>query len=68
MSSRDWVFRIQDILKAVGKIEVYIEGMTVTQFRKNDLVIDAVVRNLEVIGEASKNIPADIRNLHPGIP
>jgi len=68
MSSRDWVFRIQDILKAIEKIESYIEGMTVSQFRKNDLVIDAVVRNLEIIGEASKNISPVIRRLHPNIP
>ena len=54
MSSRDWRFRIQDILKAIQKIEVYIEGMTASQFKKNELVIDAVVRNLEIIGEASK--------------
>lgn len=43
MSSRDWVFRIQDILRAVNKIESFAEGMTFTQFKKNELVIDAVV-------------------------
>lgn len=43
MSSRDWRFRIEDILKAIQKIETYIEGMTASQFKKNELVIDAVV-------------------------
>lgn len=56
MSSREWHFSIQDILKSIQKIESYIEGMTATQFKKSELVIDAVVRNLEIIGEASKNI------------
>lgn len=68
MSSRDWRFRIQDILKAIRKIESYIEGMTAVQFKKNELVIDAVVRNLEIIGEASKSIPTSTRRLCPDIP
>ena len=61
MSSRDWRFRVQDILRSIQKIELYIEGMTAGQFKKNELVIDAVVRNLEIIGEASKNIPLDYK-------
>ena len=56
MSSRDWFFRIKDILHAIDPIQ------------KNELVIDAVIRNLEVIGEASKSIPANIRRLYPDIP
>lgn len=68
MSSRDWRFRIQDILKSIQKIEIYVEGMTASQFKKNELVIDAVVRNLEIIGEASKNIPLSTRRLYPDIP
>ena len=68
MSSRDWIFRIQDILAAIEKIETYIEGMTATQFKKNNLVIDAVIRNIEAIGEASKSIPTNIRRQYPDIP
>lgn len=68
MSSRDWLFRIQDILKAIQKIETYIEGMTLNQFKKNELVIDAVIRNFEIIGEASKNISKSTRDLYPDIP
>jgi uncharacterized protein with HEPN domain len=68
MSSRDWDFRIQDILNAIKKIERYLENLTLTQFKKNDLVIDAVVRNFEIIGEASKNIPEAIRSSCPEIP
>ena len=68
MSSRDWRFRIQDILKSIQKIEAYIEDMTASQFKKNELVIDAIVRNLEIIGEASKNIPLTTRRLYPNVP
>ena len=68
MSSRDWVFRLQDILKAIEKIEVYIIDLTINQFKKNDLIIDAVIRNLEIIGEASKSIPTTIRKQYPVIP
>jgi uncharacterized protein with HEPN domain len=42
--------------------------MTALQFRKNELVVDAVVRNFEIIGEASKNIPSKIRQSYPDIP
>lgn len=68
MSSREWLFRIEDILQAIEKIESYLKGMTMTQFKKNDMVIDAVVRNLEIIGEASKNIPPNIRRSYSDIP
>lgn len=68
MSSRQWDFRIEDILKAIDKIELYINKMTLAQFKKNELVIDAVVRNLEIIGEASKNVPVAIRRAYPEIP
>lgn len=68
MSSREWRFRIQDILSAAEKIERYISHMTFVKFKKNELVIDAVVRNFEIIGEASKNIPVSIQRSYPDIP
>ncbi len=55
-------------MKAIQKIEAYIEGMTASQFKKNELVIDAVVRNLEIIGGAGKNIALTTRRLYPDIP
>ena len=57
MSSREWTFRIKDILNAISKIERYSKKMTLKQFGKNELILDAVVRNLEIIGEASKSVP-----------
>ncbi len=42
--------------------------MNYETFSENKLVVDAVVRNLEIIGEASKNMPLEIRKLYPEIP
>ncbi len=68
MSSREWVFRVEDILKSIEKINSYLKGLTITQFKKNELVIDAVIRNLEIIGEASKNIPPNVRRSYSAVP
>lgn len=67
-SSRDWSFRIKDILHAIEKIERYTKGITLTEFKRNELVIDAVIRNLEVIGESCNAIPLAIQKIHPHIP
>lgn len=42
--------------------------MTATEFKKNELVIDAVIRNFEIIGEASNSVPLVIQSAHPHIP
>jgi uncharacterized protein with HEPN domain len=68
MSSRDWTFRIQDILTCIEKIERYTAGMTMAEFKQKEITIDAVVRNFEIIGEASKHIPASVRNKYPDVP
>jgi uncharacterized protein with HEPN domain len=56
---------LNDILEAIERIENYVEGRTFEEFSKNTLVIDAVVRNFEIIGEATKHIPAEIKTEHP---
>lgn len=68
-SSRDWSFRIKDIIHAIDKIiEQYINNLTFTEFKKNEFVIDAVIQNLEIIGEATNSIPLSVKNAHPQIP
>lgn len=67
-SSRNWTLRIQDILKSIDVIDQYLEKVTLTEFRKSRLIIDAVVRNFEIIGEASNHIPKTIQNQYPDIP
>lgn len=67
MPPRDWRLRVEDILEAAGRIETYIAGLTFEQFQADRKTVDAVVRNLEVIGEAARHfvaiqegLPADI--------
>ena len=58
---RDAAVFLDDIIEACDKISRYTSGFTVEQFRRDDKTIDAVVRNLEVIGEAAKNVPDEMR-------
>lgn len=58
---------LEDIYTAVLKIEAYTDGISYDDFVENDLVADAVIKNILVIGEASKNIPEQIRQEHPQI-
>jgi uncharacterized protein with HEPN domain len=61
MSKREWKLYMEDILESLGLIKSYVEGMHYGDFRNDRKTIDAVVRNLEIIGEASKYIPEDIK-------
>ena len=60
MPHRDWRFRIQDILDAVGSVQTYTRGMEFKTFTEDRKTVDAVVRNLIIIGEAAVQIPEDI--------
>jgi len=59
--SRDWQMYINDIFRSCEKVRRYTNGMTHAQFLANDLAYDAVLRNLEMIGEAAKRIPPGMR-------
>ncbi len=60
MSKRDVRLYLTDILDCIDRIERYTTGLSYEDFIKNEMVIDAVTRNLEIIGEASKNIPPEL--------
>ena len=66
-AEREWTLRIQDILDSIEKIFVYTHSMTFEQFQNDDKTIDAVIRNLEVIGEAARHIPLTIQEKYPDI-
>ena len=68
MSKRNSVLFLYDILECIEKIERYISGITYEDFERDERTIDAVLRNLEVIGEAARNIPLEIRNRYYDIP
>lgn len=57
-----------DIADSLKKIEKYTEKISEKEFYGNDTIQDAVIRRLEIIGEAAKNIPTDLKILHPEIP
>jgi len=64
---RNYRVYFEDILDAILNIEQYTKNQNFEEFRKNKLVKDAVIRNLEIIGEAVKNIPERIKEKHPEI-
>jgi len=68
MPSRDWTFRIQDILDAIAKIQRYVSGVDFETFENDEEVMDAVIHNLTVIGEAANRIPDEVTSHHPEIP
>ncbi len=68
MPPRQWRFRVEDILSAIGRIQHYISGMTYEQFCADQRTIDAVLRNFEVIGEAARHIPSAVEARHPNVP
>lgn len=65
---RGWRFRIEDILEALNKIARYVTGMTYETFCVDEKTADAVERNLEIIGEASGNLPKALLTRYPEVP
>jgi len=59
---------IDHILSSIKDIQTYTEGMNKEMFMLNKLVQDAVIRNIEIVGEAAKNLPQAFRNEHQHIP
>ncbi|MBC7334423.1 MAG: DUF86 domain-containing protein [Actinobacteria bacterium] len=69
MSKRSPKLFVHDMLEAIEKIERYMESIDdPEEFKERDIVIDAVLRNLEIVGEAARNIPTEIREKYPEIP
>ena len=68
MSKRDWKILFEDIIESISKIEDYTRDLTFEDFSQSPLIIDAVVRNIEIIGEASKNIPPETQNNFQDVP
>jgi len=62
--SRDPRLYLEDILQSCSKVLQYIAGLNQNQFFQDPKTYDAVLRNLEIIGEAAKNIPDEFRNQH----
>ena len=65
--SRDWRLSWDDIIASCAKVQRYTQGMDLTSFRADERTCDAVVRNLEIIGEAVKNLPDEARARAPKV-
>ncbi len=68
MSFKDWRVRIEDILEAIERIDRYTDEWNEKSFCADERSIDAVVRNLEIIGEAARRVPTEVTQRHPEIP
>ena len=68
MSERDAKAFLQDMLEAGRRILTYTAGQDYTAFRKDFKTQDAVLRNLEILGEAAKHIPEGLYTQYPALP
>ena len=68
MSKRSVKRYLQDILDAIEKIKKYTAKVDYEMFSKNQMMIDAVLMNIAIIGESVKKIPEDEKERYPDIP
>lgn len=65
---RNAALYLKDILEAMTAIEEFVDGMDFEAFTADDKTTSAVIRKFEVIGEAARQVPPDIRQEHAAIP
>jgi uncharacterized protein with HEPN domain len=65
---RNYRLYLKDILDAIDSIESFVSGMDLAMFQADDKTSSAVMRKLEIIGEATKQVPDEIRKAHAAIP
>ena len=66
--SRDFRLYLEDVEVACEKIIRFTTGLSASQFAEDEKTLDAVVRNLAVIGEAVKGLPAEMREQYDYVP
>jgi len=65
---RNWRLRIEGILDSVEKIGRYTHGLDASSFARKEMVVDAVLQNFMIIGEATRHVPEDVRVRYPRVP
>ena len=67
-SERDPVLYISDIILSMERVQEYITDLDFQKFKWDYKTVDAVIRNFEIIGEATKNLPSELKEKYPIIP
>ena len=67
-SERDSILYLEDIVLAMDRIQEYITGLDFQNFKRDYKTVDAVIRNFEIIGEASKNLSVSIKDKYSNVP
>jgi len=65
---RNYTHFLDDIALSIQRILEYIQGLDFQQFKQDYKTVDAVIRNFEIIGEAVKNLPQELKNKHTQLP
>lgn len=65
--SRDWLLYVEDMRDRADRVLRYTAGMDRAAYDADERTQDAVLRNLEIVGEAAKNVPPDVRALYPDV-
>jgi uncharacterized protein with HEPN domain len=66
--TRDYLLFLEDIRDRIEKIETFIHGMNYADFKTDDRTVSACIREIEVIGEATKHLPKEIIEQFPDLP
>ncbi len=64
---RDYRVYLEDMLESAEKIGRYTERLSFEDFESDEKTVDAVIRNLEILGEAAKQVPKSVRLAHPQV-
>jgi len=67
-SDRDPILYLEDIALSMMRVQEYIRGLDFQDFKWDYKTVDAVIRNFEIIGEASKNLPIELKDKYTNIP
>ncbi len=68
MSPRNWRYRLEDISDALDMISQYVHGLDYDGWKEDRKTVDAVIRNLEIIGEAASHVSEEIQQQYDDIP
>ena len=66
MPHRDWTIRLEDMIEAAEKVIRYTQQISsLREFCSNEFVVDAVIHNVQIIGEAARHIPDEVQARYP---